>query len=317
MSTDKESSCPEINHQTMIQYLLGELPPAWQVQFEERFFSDQECFEQLKLVEDRLVDDYVSHALSAEQRQRFESHYLNSDRRREKLKFAQTLKQALTELKSTTEKQSGSSFWQSLKIAWQMPLVRYSGAGLAILLLAISGWLIKSALQGQNQQQSEEDRTASAKASQPPRQGTTPEFTPQTAPTLPSSPSPRLPDTASQATAILALVLTPGTLRDDHATAARTLAVSPQTKLIHLKLTLKDTASFSAYRVTIETASGQKVLTQSGLHSVKTGTGNFIVLEIPARTLPANDYLITVSGRQSSNPYEEVDDYQFRIVKRQ
>ncbi|HYE74267.1 MAG TPA: hypothetical protein VEF04_13095 [Blastocatellia bacterium] len=299
----------------MFQYLLGELPPAWQAQFEERFFSDQECFEQLKLVEDRLVDDYVSHALSAEQRKRFESHYLNSDRRREKLKFAQTLKQALTELKSTTETRSTSSSWQSLKMAWQIPLVRYSGAGLAIIVLIISGWLIKSALKVQNQL-SEEGRTASANASQPSRQATAPEFTPQTSPALPPSPSPKLPETASQANATLAIVLSPGTLRDDQATA-RTLSVSPRTKLIHLKLTLKDTENFSAYRVTIETASGQKVLTQSGLHSVKTGNDNFIVLEIPVRTLPANDYLITVSGRQNNNPYEEVDDYQFRIVKRQ
>lgn len=70
MSVETGSSLPELNEEIMIQYLLEELPPAWQDHFEEQFFTDQKSFERLKLVEDQLVDDYVSQVLPEPQHAR-------------------------------------------------------------------------------------------------------------------------------------------------------------------------------------------------------------------------------------------------------
>lgn len=325
MSVEKDDSLPELNRHTMIQYLLGELPPAWQEHFEEQFFTDKEHFAQLKLVEDQLVDDYVSQTLPESQRTRFETHYLNSDRRHQKLKFAQTLKQTLAEFVPASENQNQPSVWQSWKLAWQIPAIRYSFAAITIVVLVMGGWFMRTAFQLQKQrQQLEEERAALAQASATkatelfaqeeasqvaPQPSSTPFSSPST------SPSPTPSKSKDSANTILSLVLNPGTFRNEEATATRTLIVIPQTRWLHLKLPLNGQATYSAYRVVIETASGQTVWTRNDVHLGKTGPNNFIPLEIPAHSLPANDYLLTLSGKKE-NEWEDLEDYQFRVVKR-
>lgn len=326
MSVEKEGSSPEINHQFMIQYLLGELPPAWQEQFEERFFTDQESFAQLKRVEDQLVDDYVSDVLSDEQRKCFESYYLNSDRRRQKLKFAQALKRSLSEVTPISETRTSPSFWHSLQMAWQTPALWYSFAALMGLAFLVGGCLLWALFKLEKQrQQLEEDRAAFTKsvsenASQHSVPAESPTVTQKSFPSGSSSPTqsplPKQIYSDSSAKTILSLALDPGTFRDNEVIAeTRTLTITPQAKFIHLQLVLKGKEIYSDYRAVLETASGQMILTRSGLHPVKAGLNDFIVLTFPAQALPAEDYILTLSGKQDKE-FEELEDYQFRIVKR-
>jgi hypothetical protein len=79
------------NDQTIIRYLLGSLPEDEIERVEELSFIDDEFAVRLNLVENDLVDDYVSGRLSGEQLEKFDSYYLASPRRRKKVKTAQTL----------------------------------------------------------------------------------------------------------------------------------------------------------------------------------------------------------------------------------
>jgi len=56
--------------------------------FERRYLKDDDLFQELNEIEDELIDDYVSGALSAERRAAFEKHFLRSSERREKVEFA-------------------------------------------------------------------------------------------------------------------------------------------------------------------------------------------------------------------------------------
>ena len=57
----------------MRQYLLGELSTEAQRQLEERAMTDADSFEQLLLVEDELVDEYVCGVLTPSERARFDN----------------------------------------------------------------------------------------------------------------------------------------------------------------------------------------------------------------------------------------------------
>ena len=136
MSGKNNGATSLIGRRQMIQYLLGELSEPEQAQCEELLFTDEKFFSELQLVEDQLIDNYVSEALPESQRQRFETAYLNSDRRRQKLKFAQALQQSLAALPLPAA--TTPSSWQSLLAVWRLPMFHY-GVVAALLVGAIFG----------------------------------------------------------------------------------------------------------------------------------------------------------------------------------
>jgi hypothetical protein len=74
------------------QYLLGELALKERVLIEERLFLDDEYALHVKAVEDDLIDDYVYEELTSEEREKFETHFLEKPGGREDLRIAEALK---------------------------------------------------------------------------------------------------------------------------------------------------------------------------------------------------------------------------------
>jgi hypothetical protein len=72
----------------LIRYLLGLLTDEEAERYDEQSIVDDDLAARLRVVEDNLVDAYVSGTLEEDLRQRFESFYLSSPRRREKVRFA-------------------------------------------------------------------------------------------------------------------------------------------------------------------------------------------------------------------------------------
>ena len=72
----------------MIQYLLGTLPEAETERFDALSVADPEFANELTAIEKNLVDAYVEGELTGPTLERFESHYLASPLRREKVEFA-------------------------------------------------------------------------------------------------------------------------------------------------------------------------------------------------------------------------------------
>jgi anti-sigma factor RsiW len=79
----------------MIQYWLGELSPEAERRLEERYFADDDLFEQLLAVREELFDAYARGELSEAERARFEQHLLHSPENREELEFARRFAGAL------------------------------------------------------------------------------------------------------------------------------------------------------------------------------------------------------------------------------
>ena len=79
----------------LVNYLLGQLSPEETERIDELSITDDEVARRLRAAEDDLVDAYVSGALEGETLQLFERFYLSSPRRREKVKFARSLRHAI------------------------------------------------------------------------------------------------------------------------------------------------------------------------------------------------------------------------------
>ena len=74
------------------EYLLGKSTSEDSALIEERFLADDEFYQQLLVVEDELVDQYLADLLSDAEREPFENYFLASPERREKLRFTRNLK---------------------------------------------------------------------------------------------------------------------------------------------------------------------------------------------------------------------------------
>ena len=60
------------NEDVLVRYLLGQLSEEEQEQIEEQYIGDGDFLDQLLVVEDDLIDDYVTGSLPAQDRLHFE-----------------------------------------------------------------------------------------------------------------------------------------------------------------------------------------------------------------------------------------------------
>jgi hypothetical protein len=87
----------------IIAYLLEELPEEEAEQFEDECFAQESWPEQLKLVEEDLIDDYLRNELGPEQRRRFESNYLTTEARQERVGLAAALLRHVDETQAVAQ----------------------------------------------------------------------------------------------------------------------------------------------------------------------------------------------------------------------
>lgn len=86
-------SAPADRH--LVQYLLGLLSEEETERLDEQSITDDDIADRLRIVEHDLIDAYISGTLDAATRAQFERVYLSSPRRREKVRFAESLRQVV------------------------------------------------------------------------------------------------------------------------------------------------------------------------------------------------------------------------------
>src|SRR5262245_27563546 len=88
--------------QRLVRYLLELLPEDERDRLDEDTIVDDDLAARLRIVEDDLVDAYASGTLAGETRERFESRYMQSPRRRERVRFAGNFLRAVDRAASGT-----------------------------------------------------------------------------------------------------------------------------------------------------------------------------------------------------------------------
>ena len=125
------------------EYLLGRLNENHRADVELRLLNDDEFFDELQIIEDELVDDYLSGRLDRGDKRRFENHFLVAPERKARLQFGKVFNRYLELNEPSGDLVGTSSALVSSKrvsAGWFRPFTRpwvAATVSVAILLAAL------------------------------------------------------------------------------------------------------------------------------------------------------------------------------------
>ena len=140
-------STPPTSNETIKSYLLGQMLEPDESQIETRLLTDREFYDELSIVEDELIDQYLGGGLSDADRQSFESHFVSSSERKQKVRFARALKKHVAESSDQSESVGSVAPQTVIPFPARKPVVPYAIAA-AILVLLGGGFLMLKYWQG-------------------------------------------------------------------------------------------------------------------------------------------------------------------------
>jgi hypothetical protein len=310
----------------LIQYLLGELSEEEQTRLEERFFTDDEYFNHLLVVEDDLIDDYVHDELSQQQRARFESYFLASPQRRQRVEFARALMRTASEaavaespslVTTHPEPTSRRPFWPAF-LRFQNPAQRFMMAAVGLVALG-GGWLfietrhLRTQLQQlqterqswHGQQQDLQRQIAQQRQRHDALAAQLQHGRDQIA---------RLEQELAQLRpsplTMLSFVLSP--VQSRGVNEPKRLIIPPGAHVLRFQLDIEEGTRYKRYRAVLRRAQGDEIWSQD----VPPSRSNAVVLKLPAGILSEGKYQLTLKGSAAKGIFEEVDYYEF-VVKRE
>jgi hypothetical protein len=338
------------DEQKISNYLLGALPETEAERLDELSVANDEFAARMRVVENDLVDAYVKGELSGKTLKRFESHYLASPMRREKVRFAQAFlgfadKAAIAQVKDRKaaagvrsepeQVPSSGSFWQKFFRVQRLSL-QWGLATAALLLLLAGGYFLFENARLRNQmtvaeteretlrqreqelqkQLADERSTDAAKATELERvrerlaQLEQQRVNQQSAKTATATNQPQT-RTEAKDLHIVSLTLEP---QMRGASQIPTVTVPPGTDYVAFQLEL-EANDFSAYRVALKNLASNQIIWQSGkLHaSAKSKT---IAVGLRAGLLKPQIYVLELSGLPISGTVETISSYTFKVETR-
>jgi hypothetical protein len=302
-----------IDRESMKRYLLGTVSPEERTALEDKYLCDVGVFEELREVENDLLDSYVRGKLVGLDRQEFEKQYLRSPERRARVQFASALAEIWREPGPVPSVEK-SSFWQSFTVPLRQAGLKLQ-LGLAVgamAMVVVFGWM-KVAHDRGLQLFSRPPQVEQAGKAQSP---TT--INPQSNSPVPSSGSTsgtEVARTYKPALDEFTVQLTPGISRSG-GTQAKVFAVPPRASWIKIQLPLDDD-DHPTYAAVVETPEGNEIQHIYGLKSHLLGGNKVVVLRMASTLVHAGDYIIKLSGiGRTKGSEEELEVYTFRIVSR-
>lgn len=107
-----------MNEFELKRYLLGQLPEPELSAVEEKIFTESASYEQALLVEDGLIDDYLSAQLGTSDQQDFLRYFLVTSERKQKLQMAKELRR----LAAQNAPAPPDSWWQHFMAQFWQPI---------------------------------------------------------------------------------------------------------------------------------------------------------------------------------------------------
>jgi len=315
-----------VNDEMMKRYLLGSLTEDEQIQVQERFLADQESFEQLKLIEDDLIDDYVQHKLARGDRRQFEMYYLVTPERRKKVEFAEDLRKVLT----TGWRPDWLSFvhdkWQAFLnfLATPHPVLKWTYALGGIVLFVGGSMLLMTTMKLQGElEQLKTDRLALSAREQKLQEQVSQERdrSKQLTQHLEREKEQRLElqkqlaNSPSSQSAMVSFVLAADLVRRESGEAKR-LIIPKDVTFVRLQLILENAMEYKSYRVIVATAGDDEIWGEDMLLARKIVSGKAVIVRIPAQIFASDDYTITLFGIDAAGTLEEAGEYFFPVLKR-
>ena len=263
----------------MRSYLLGTVDTAHKTQFEERILFVPETYEELLMVEEELIDQYVAGGLSQFEREKFETHFLITAERQRNLRFGQLLRRyvdsyapddfsaaAAPHVAKNAPAKNPSMF--SLSPAGGRPLLSFWVAGVALLGIVLFGLIALRRSPARSVRQSCEP--------------------------------------------VIVVTLVPGSIMTG-SDATQQVNVPPKGYNLKLELEL-NSASFRNYRFELF-RENKSVQTSGDLGIEAKGQQYVVPLTITGEVLSPGDYQVKLSGVLESGADEFIQNYSFRVIE--
>ena len=289
---------PIFDDQLVVQYLLGTIPEEQASRLDELSIANDKFAERLSAVENDLVDAYVRGELTGESLDRFQSHYLASPYRREKVKFAESLI-ALCDrapVASRQHERPARRWWFSP--AWTFAaacLMMLAGAYLLYDNSRLRDQVTRAQVDREALQQSHRDLQRQIQEQR-----------------MPAAEVPENPPPPPSAVSAMALVLLPQTRGGGPLAAIALLPTADQAKL-QLEL---ESGDFDSYQAMLKDPGTGRNLWRSGkLKSASRGDSKQVHVSIPAGLLKAQNYSLDLFGVPHTGEGELLSSYAFRVVR--
>jgi len=261
------------DHDKIKDYLLGQMPGEDESEVEARLLLDRQFYEELSIVENELIDRYLGGTLSVSDRQSFESHFVSSSERQQKVRFAKALRKYVSVTADLnqldgSEDESPSEPAETLKFVPPLPSSRswISYAIAAAILVAVVGsafFLLRD------------------------RQG--------------------LPRNGR----VLAIELTPAPATRGGREVTQ-FNVAPDVGSVSLQLDLPKN-EYQSYEAVLRDSSLRTVLTANNLKPQPINNFAAVMLDVNADLLSAGDYRIQLSGATPDGRPESVATFAFTV----
>jgi hypothetical protein len=274
-----EQKAPE--QENIRLYLLGLLPQEEQQPLEESLLTDAALYEELLIVEDELIDQYLAGELTGRERDAFEAHFINAPERRQQVRFADTLRRYVADkgavVASATTAESSEVYVQGATtgrqsrslVSWlstRNPALAFSLAAAALVLVCGLSWIAVRTLR------------------------------------------PRAPGQ------VLTVMLTP----DIHTRSGgdvQQVSIPAGTDAVRLQLRLTSD-EFQTYSATLLDSEGATISTTDNLKPETAGGVRNVILSVPARAVPPGEYQLKLKGVNADGKSETAESYRFRIEGR-
>jgi hypothetical protein len=301
---------PSLNEELIIDYLLGDLPESETERLDELSIADDEFAEFLLAIENDLVDAYVRGELSEHKRARFQSHYLASSKRREKVAFAQTFlnhadKASIAQQKETVKK----GFVPSSAFQW-------GAIAAALVMLLLGGYFLLSNIQLRRQiaQMKEEHAALKQREQQLQRDlfrhGSSDrekEKEIALARDKLEALERQLADHGSAPVKVFAFTFSP---QERGISSLPKLVIPAKTESLVVTLKL-ESSDFPLYEAALKDPGTEKVLWRSGKLKSRNQS---VTVKFPASILNSQNYVVEISGISRGGNAEIISGYPFHVV---
>lgn len=247
---------------------------------EERLLTDDDFYQELLIIEDELIDQYLAGELTDSDKRSFEGHFLMPLERREKLRFARNLNKYVRRAKDENFvvvapvvepvqpvirvpfERPRKSFWP---LSWKPPILLYSLAASLLVLVSAAILIVRN-------------------------------------PNVPQ------PGTGK----VLAVELVPGLSRSDG--EMKQVTVPADTGTVQLQLRIPNGLAKQVYRAILQTSDGRELFRQDDIRR-DPASNDRVICPIPANLLKPSDYNLKLSGINQQREYEDIAHYYFRVTK--
>jgi hypothetical protein len=283
-------------------YLLGDLSGKDCTAVEDRLFLDHNFFETIQFHEDELIDDYIHGNLSAREKTLFETNFLASPRRKERLKTALALDAYIAQ---QVPPQARSNWLTRFRITQKgafLPRLAFAACMLAIIL---AGLVVSIKLHRQR-----ESAEAVRQLSAPPQETGDSHERANLPATETNARTPALPGARiGQSADVASLVLPPGLVRGNE---EHILEIRKDVRVVRLLLEATYELPAGDYAVVIHNVSNVHVWTKN-LQLTRTQRPP-LQLDIPVEVLPLGTYTVSLSKTGSDAVSYPPIEYAF-VVK--